>query len=121
MLIIQSIWAITRLQFIFPTHVLWTCYLLKNVLSCFQDPPHNLNGDGDVDKTPSFDGIDIFKDLEDLGNLADPAKDGYGFSGPYPLLQIYPGDNEPFLELKDLEVPLNSSTGAPGDFTDIGN
>lgn len=82
---------------------------------CFQDPPHNLNNDGDVDKTPSFDGTDLFKDLGDLGNLGDLPKDGYGFSGPYPQHQIYPGDHEPFLELMDLEVPLNFSPGAPGD------
>lgn len=49
------------------------------------------------------DGTDIFKDLGDLGNLAGLAKGGNGFSGSCPLFEIC---GEAFLELSDLEDPL---------------
>lgn len=52
--------------------------------------------------------------MGDLGNLAGLSEDGCGFPGQHKTMktleQMHPGDN--FLELMDLEIPLNCSSEA---------
>ncbi|TXG60652.1 hypothetical protein EZV62_015225 [Acer yangbiense] len=70
----------------------------ENGLDKNHDNEHNEN----VEATP-LDGVDIYHDLADLGNLGGVCEDLYDFMA---------GDNiaynmEPYIELHDLDAPLN--------------
>ncbi|TXG60356.1 hypothetical protein EZV62_014929 [Acer yangbiense] len=72
----------------------------ENGLDKNHDNEHNEN----VEATP-LDGVDIYQDLADLGNLGGVCEDLYDFMA---------GDNiaynmEPYIELHDLDAPLNGT------------
>ena len=75
-------------------------------------PSHAQNVDNalpNVDDALTGEGNDIFKDLGDLGKLAEMNEDGFNFSsshkGNHSLDQWPPADS--FLELRDLDHPFN--------------
>ncbi|XP_015891094.3 protein FEZ [Ziziphus jujuba] len=78
--------------------------------------PCNLNNVRDIGKTSNFDGNnDIFNDLGDLG-IAGLSEDGCSFPGQhetiYTMEQMHARDD--FMELMDLDIPLNWSAEAGG-------
>ncbi|KAJ4715296.1 NAC domain-containing protein [Melia azedarach] len=74
------------------------------------------NNDANIEAPPSLDGVDIYNGLGDLGNLSAFGGGGYNFfagdDAAYNLSGGFPNDNVPFLELLDLDAPLNCSAEA---------
>ncbi|KAI9165755.1 hypothetical protein LWI28_019878 [Acer negundo] len=67
-----------------------------------QDKNHDNEHNENVEATP-LDGVDIYHDLADLGNLGGVSNDFYDFMGSDNI-----GYNmEPYIELEDLDAPLN--------------
>ncbi|KAL5752123.1 hypothetical protein ACOSQ2_022630 [Xanthoceras sorbifolium] len=82
-----------------------------------QDKNHDNEHNENVEATPSLDGVDIYDDLADLGNLGGGVQgDLYDFIGgnnvAYNMNQMFMGDNEPYIELLDLDPPLNGPAEA---------
>ena len=82
-------------------------------------PSHAQNVDNalpNVDDALTGEGNDIFKDLGDLGKLAEMNEDGFNFSsshkGNHSLDQWLPADS--FLELRDLDHPLKITVEGSG-------
>lgn len=103
---------------------------LMSMLDMFEDsnendenevdkPSHAQNVDNalpNVDDALTGEGNDIFKDLGDLGKLAEMNEDGFNFSsshkGNHSLDQWPPADS--FLELRDLDHPLKITVEGSG-------
>lgn len=67
--------------------------------------------DGNIEASPCLDGVDIYNDLGDLGNMGGFSGCGYDFfpaeNSNYNLNGMGLGDNASFIELHDLDAPLN--------------
>ncbi|XP_012066614.1 NAC domain-containing protein 82 isoform X2 [Jatropha curcas] len=78
----------------------------------------NIKYDVNVPANPQLDGIDIYRDLGDLGNLTGLGEHedniSSHYSAKYSMDQRLEGDNMKFLELMDLETPLNCSAEVGG-------
>lgn len=70
---------------------------------------HNINDGGNNVVNPSSDGIDIYDGLGDLGNL-----NSFGDYIPPTRDQMLGGDEMQYLELMDLDEPLDWSTEGGG-------
>lgn len=70
----------------------------------------NLNPNGVIEAVPCSDGNDIYSGLGDLGNLVYFTKGGFNmssiFEAGYALNPMFQGVDTSFLELSDLETPL---------------
>ncbi|KAJ0039989.1 hypothetical protein Pint_27279 [Pistacia integerrima] len=96
------------------------CSSLYNINTLSSDVGGNVNlghqHNENVEALPHLDGNDIYNNLGDLvnfGRLSEGAGD-FSFSYNdycYPS-QSFPGDNTPFLELDDLDAPLNGPVEA---------
>lgn len=67
--------------------------------------------DGNIEASPRLDGVDIYNDLGDLENMGGFNGGEYDFfpteNSNYNLDGTILGDNASFIELRDLDAPLN--------------